>query len=99
MRFESDFQHTWERNTFGVYPTPPITPNPPAFVTAAASSGPAATFIPASIMGCWIPNSFVMGVVMIGVLISYFFLRNLERDCWAGDGRERVVVTGTREGQ
>jgi hypothetical protein len=25
---------------------PPITPRPPAFVTAAASSGPAATFIP-----------------------------------------------------
>ena len=37
---------TWERNTFGVYPTPPMTPNPPAFVTAAASSGPAATFMP-----------------------------------------------------
>lgn len=30
------------------YPTPPMTPIPPAFVTAAASSGPAATFMPAS---------------------------------------------------
>src|SRR4051794_3720868 len=35
----------------GVYPTPPITPSPPAFVTAAASLGPAATFIPARRMG------------------------------------------------
>jgi hypothetical protein len=34
-----------------VYPTPPMTPRPPAFVTAAASSGPAATFIPVS-PGC-----------------------------------------------
>lgn len=33
------------RRIFGVYPIPPITPRPPAFVTAAASSGPAATFI------------------------------------------------------
>lgn len=40
---------TCARRTFGVYPCPPITPKPPAFVTAAASSGPAATFIPASI--------------------------------------------------
>jgi hypothetical protein len=29
-----------------VYPTPPMTPRPPALVTAAASSGPAATFMP-----------------------------------------------------
>ena len=28
-----------------------MTPRPPAFVTAAASFGPAATFIPASMMG------------------------------------------------
>ena len=35
------------RSMSGVYPTPPITPRPPAFVTAAASLGPAATFIPA----------------------------------------------------
>lgn len=34
------------RRILGVYPTPPITPIPPALVTAAASSGPAATFIP-----------------------------------------------------
>lgn len=32
-----------------MYPTPPITPRPPAFVTAAARSGPALTFIPARI--------------------------------------------------
>jgi hypothetical protein len=31
----------------GVYPTPPMTPRPPASDTAAASLGPAATFIPA----------------------------------------------------
>lgn len=34
--------------------TPPMTPRPPAFVTAAASLGPAATFIPASRIGCLI---------------------------------------------
>ena len=30
---------------------PPMTPRPPAFVTAAASFGPAATFMPASMIG------------------------------------------------
>lgn len=39
------------RSMSGVYPTPPITPSPPAFVTAAASLGPAATFMPASRTG------------------------------------------------
>jgi hypothetical protein len=34
-----------------VYPIPPRTPRPPAFVTAAASFGPAATFIPARRIG------------------------------------------------
>lgn len=33
------------------HPTPPMTPRPPAFVTAAASLGPAATFMPASMIG------------------------------------------------
>lgn len=77
-----------------MYPTPPMTPRPPAFVTAAASSGPAATFIlqkrenvffssdtqrivcyakpgrrtyPAKRMGCLMPNSSVMGVVMVAI--------------------------------
>ena len=31
--------------------TPPITPIPPAFVTAAANLGPAATFMPANMTG------------------------------------------------
>ena len=35
----------------GRHTTPPMTPIPPALVTAAASLGPAATFIPASITG------------------------------------------------
>jgi hypothetical protein len=61
---------------------PPMTPSPPALVTAAASSGPAATFIPectisssaaellrrvhapASKIGCWIPKSSVIGVLI-----------------------------------
>lgn len=42
------------RSMSGVYPIPPRTPSPPAFVTAAASLGPAATFIPARIIGCLI---------------------------------------------
>ena len=42
------------RRNFGVYPTPPITPRPPALVTAAASSGPAATFIPVKSVSCHI---------------------------------------------
>ena len=33
------------------YPTPPMTPIPPALLTAAASLGPAATFIPANMTG------------------------------------------------
>ena len=37
---------TCDLKIFGVYPTPPMTPRPPALVTAAASSGPAATFMP-----------------------------------------------------
>lgn len=40
------------RSMSGVYPTPPMTPIPPALVTAAASLGPAATFMPASRTGC-----------------------------------------------
>ena len=46
-----------------------MTPRPPALLTAAASSGPAATFMPASMMGCLIPNSSVIGVEIVGVLI------------------------------
>merc|ERR1719262_563765 len=48
---------------FGVYPRPPITPRPPALVTAAARAGPAATFIPARMTGCLIPKSSVIGVL------------------------------------
>jgi hypothetical protein len=44
--------------------TPPMTPNPPAFVTAAASFGPAATFIPASITGCLILSMSVTAVLI-----------------------------------
>lgn len=44
--------------------TPPITPRPPAFVTAAASRGPAATFIPASKTGCLILRRSVTGVLI-----------------------------------
>ena len=40
-------------------------PNPPAFVTAAASPGPAATFIPARKIGCLTPKSLVRGVVIV----------------------------------
>jgi len=42
-------------------------PKPPAFVTAAARPGPAATFIPARKMGCLILNSFVRGVLMVAM--------------------------------
>jgi hypothetical protein len=46
-----------------------MTPRPPALVTAAASSLPAATFMPASRMGCLIPNNLVRGVEIVGVLM------------------------------
>ena len=39
--------------------------HPPAFETAAASSGPDAWFIPARMIGCRIPSSFVMGVSIV----------------------------------
>jgi hypothetical protein len=48
----------------------PRTPRPPAFETAAASSGPAATFIPAKRIGCWIPNNLVSGVMSRSPLSS-----------------------------
>lgn len=40
----------------------PVFRAPPALVTAAARRGPAATFMPASMTGCWILNSLVKGV-------------------------------------
>ena len=39
--------------------------HPPAFETAAASSGPDAWFIPARMIGCLMPSSFVMGVSIV----------------------------------
>ena len=42
-----------------------MTPNPPALVTAAARPGPAATFIPARKIGCFILKSLVRGVVIV----------------------------------
>jgi hypothetical protein len=47
-----------------------MTPRPPALVTAAASLGPAATFMPASMMGCWILKRSVMGVRICSVFAS-----------------------------
>jgi hypothetical protein len=47
-------------------------PSPPAFVTAAAKPGPAATFIPARKMGCLILKSFVRGVVIVVIFDSEF---------------------------
>ena len=41
-----------------------MTPNPPAFVTAAASFGPAATFMPASSTGCLILSMSVTVVLI-----------------------------------
>lgn len=58
-----------------MYPNPPITPIPPALVTAAASLGPAATFMPASMIG-WLILSKSVTVVRIfsfetlGLLVS-----------------------------
>jgi len=49
-------------------------PNPPAFVTAAARPGPAATFIPAKKIGCLILNSFVRGVTIVAISIYFFFI-------------------------
>lgn len=45
---------------------PPITPMPPEFVTVAANLGPAATFMPASMMGWFILNNLVKGVENTG---------------------------------
>jgi len=41
-----------------------LTPIPPSLQTAAASSGPAATFMPASIIGWVMPSNFVTGVLI-----------------------------------
>jgi hypothetical protein len=48
----------------GPMPTPPITPKPPALVTAAANLGPAATFIPARRIGCLIFKASVRAVLI-----------------------------------
>lgn len=49
---------------WGVYPNPPIQPNPPALLTAAASGPPEVRAMPARIMGCLIPSKVVRGVVI-----------------------------------
>jgi len=62
MVFESHITGMeWEG---GTRRTPPMTPRPPAFVTAAASFGPAATFIPASMTGCLILRRSVTVVLI-----------------------------------
>lgn len=58
-----------------MYPSPPITPIPPALVTAAASLGPAATFMPASMIGWLIFSRSVTAVRIfsfesLGLLVS-----------------------------
>ena len=45
--------------------------HPPALETAAASSGPDAWFIPARMMGCLMPSSFVMGVWIVWCAIAW----------------------------
>lgn len=47
----------------GVYPRPPIHPNPPALLTAAASGPPEVRAMPARIIGCLILSRVVKGVV------------------------------------
>ena len=44
--------------------------HPPALETAAASSGPEAWFMPARMMGCLMPSSFVMGVWIVWCAIG-----------------------------
>ena len=53
------------RSRAGVYVCPPTTPHPPALLTAAASAGPEATFIPAKMTGCFMPSSLVIGVSIV----------------------------------
>ena len=55
--------------------------HPPAVETAAASSGPDAWFIPARIIGCLMPSSFVMGVWIVWCAIGWIVcaLRACER--------------------
>ena len=53
-------------NCFGVYPSPPIVPMPPAFDTAAANGPPDVRAMPASMMGYLIPSSLVSGVLRAG---------------------------------
>ena len=45
-----------------------MTPKPPLFVTSAANSGPAATFMPANIIGRSMPNSSVIAVEMLSLI-------------------------------
>jgi hypothetical protein len=51
----------------GLYPSPPIVPMPPAFVTAAAKGPPDVLAMPASMMGYLIPSSLHSGVDRAGV--------------------------------
>jgi hypothetical protein len=53
------------RVSSGVVAAVARTPNPPALQTAATSSGSVIQFMPASIIGCFIPNTSVMRVFIM----------------------------------
>lgn len=65
----------------GVYPTPPMTPRPPALETAAASFGPAATFIPARRTGWLIFSRSVVTVRSCSVLRSVYARKDCSAAC------------------
>lgn len=57
-----------------------MTPNPPAFVTAAASFGPAATFIPASSTGCLILSMSVTVVLICSGQVGQRVIIDMESE-------------------
>ena len=81
-----------------MYPTPPITPSPPAFVTAAASLGPAATFIPASITG-WLILRRSVTVVRICSANSCQFAVDLADSACDNLRGEAIVVVVRRSSE
>lgn len=71
-----------------MYWNPPTTPRPPALDTAAARGPPEVLAMPARSTGCWMPRSWVRGVVMgpAGAIVKRSGLRVVVRvrswRCW-----------------
>lgn len=66
-----------DRSCAGVYPSPPMTPSPPARETAEARGVVEVCAIPARRMGCGMRRREVRGVLIVGVEEAIVALRSV----------------------